>query len=44
VQEEIYDAEKHFFRIANGHRFHDRLVNEIHAQEIGAPIALSFHM
>jgi hypothetical protein len=42
VQEEIYGAEKHFFRIANGHRSHDRLANEIRAQEIVATIALSF--
>jgi hypothetical protein len=44
VQEEIYDAEKHSFRIANVHRFFDRLANETRAQEIAVTIALSFQM
>jgi hypothetical protein len=39
VQEEKRDAEKRSCQIANGRLSSDRLINEIHAREIGAPNA-----
>ena len=40
VQEEKRDVETHSFQTANDRHSSDRLTNEIHAREIGAPIAL----
>jgi hypothetical protein len=39
VQEEKRDVEIHSYQTANGRLSSDRLINEIHAREIGAPNA-----